>query len=83
MTKNVAWDKYVGELSYPLYICHFLFGWLLLPNTFLGVYSALFLSLATSVALYHLVDRPVDAWRQNRLRKSEPAIAVGRLIPSV
>jgi peptidoglycan/LPS O-acetylase OafA/YrhL len=83
MSKNVAWDKYVGELSYPLYICHFLFGWLLLPNTFFGVYSALFLSLATSVALYHLVDRPVDAWRQNRLRKSEPAIAVGRLIPSV
>jgi peptidoglycan/LPS O-acetylase OafA/YrhL len=83
MTKNVAWDKYVGELSYPLYICHFLFGWMLMPNTFVGVYLALFLSLATSIALYHLVDRPIDAWRQNRLLKSERRMALGRLVPSV
>jgi len=82
-TKNVAWDKYLGELSYPLYICHFLFGWIVLPNTLPGVYLALVLSLAMSIALYHLVDRPVDAWRQRRLRKREPAIAVGRLLPSV
>ena len=82
-TRNVAWDKYVGELSYPLYVCHFLAGWILMPNTYLGVYEALSLSLAASIALYHLLDRPIDAWRQTRLRKSDATIAIGRLIPSV
>jgi peptidoglycan/LPS O-acetylase OafA/YrhL len=83
MTKSIAWDKYIGELSYPLYICHFLFGWMMMPSTFAGAYLALLLSLAASVALYHLIDRPVDAWRQTRLRKRERAMAIGQLIPSV
>jgi peptidoglycan/LPS O-acetylase OafA/YrhL len=83
MTKNFEVDKYVGELSYPLYICHYLFGWILEPNTFTGVYLALVLSLAMSVALYHFVDRPVDLWRQNRLKKHQRALAVGQLVPSV
>jgi peptidoglycan/LPS O-acetylase OafA/YrhL len=82
-TKNIAWDKYIGELSYPLYICHLLFGWILLPNTYFGVYAALFLSLAMSIALYHFVDRPIDAWRQNRLRMSGRDALVGQLVPSV
>jgi peptidoglycan/LPS O-acetylase OafA/YrhL len=75
-TKNVAWDKYIGELSYPLYICHCLFGWLLVPTTFPVICLAMFLSLATSVALFHLVDRPIDAWRQSRLTKSERRLAL-------
>ena len=83
MTRDIAWDKYVGELSYPLYICHFLFGWMLLPNTLPGVYLAILLSLGASVALYHLIDRPIDTWRQTRLKKKQPALATSRLIPSV
>jgi len=83
MTRDIAWDKYVGELSYPLYICHFLFGWMLLPNTLPGVYLAIVLSLGASVALYHLIDKPIDTWRQTRLKKKEPALATSRLIPSV
>lgn len=82
-TKNIAWDRYVGELSYPLYVCHFLAGWMLMPNTLAGVHEALLLSLAASIALHHLVDRPIDAWRQTRLRKSDGTMAIGRLIPSV
>jgi peptidoglycan/LPS O-acetylase OafA/YrhL len=82
-TKNIVWDKYLGELSYPLYICHFLFGWLLLPNTFTTVYLTLFLSLAASIALYHLVDKPIDAWRQDRLIKSERRLVGAQFIPSV
>ena len=82
ITRDFEVDKYVGELSYPLYICHYLFGWVLEPNTFVGVYLALVLSLAMSVALYHFVDRPVDRWRQNRLKRGS-APAVGQLIPSV
>lgn len=68
LTRNLEFDRYLGELSYPLYICHFLFAFLLLPNTFTLVYLALALSLAMSVVLYHFVDRPIDRWRQSRLR---------------
>jgi peptidoglycan/LPS O-acetylase OafA/YrhL len=83
LTRNFEIDKYVGELSYPLYICHYLFGWMLEPNTLTGVYLALVLSLAMSAALYHFVDRPVDLWRQNRLKKHQRLPAVGQLIPSI
>ena len=83
MTRNIAWDKYVGELSYPLYVCHFLAGWMLMPNSYPGVYEALLLSLAMSIVLYHLVDRPIDAWRQTRLKKNVATMAIGHLIPSV
>jgi peptidoglycan/LPS O-acetylase OafA/YrhL len=83
LTRDIAWDKYLGELSYPLYICHFLFGWILLPETVPGVYLAVFLSLATSVLLYHLVDRPVDRWRQSRFAKTQRAVTEGRLVQAV
>lgn len=83
MTRDIAWDRYIGELSYPLYVCHFLFGWMLMPNTLPGVYLAIVLSLGASVALYHLIDKPIDAWRQARSRKNAPRMAMGQLIPSV
>jgi peptidoglycan/LPS O-acetylase OafA/YrhL len=83
LTRDIAWDKYLGELSYPLYICHFLFGWILLPETVPGVYLAVFLSVAMSVLLYHLVDRPVDRWRQSRFAKTQRTMTEGRLVQAV
>ena len=82
VTRNLAWDKYIGELSYPLYICHFLFGWLLLPTTFQAVYLALFLSLVMSAALYHFVEKPIDVWRQNRLKTRKLEFGRGHLLQS-
>jgi len=81
-TKAFDIDRYIGELSYPLYISHFLCGWLMLPNTYAAAYATLLLSLAASVVLYHLIDRPLDAWRQIRLDRSQRWIAPGRLTPS-
>jgi peptidoglycan/LPS O-acetylase OafA/YrhL len=82
-TKAITWDKYVGELSYPLYISHLLAAWIILPETYAGVYLALLFSLIFSVALYHLVDRPIDQWRQTRLRRHEPENRGARLAPSI
>jgi peptidoglycan/LPS O-acetylase OafA/YrhL len=80
LTRNIAWDKYLGELSYPLYICHFLFGWMLLPETVFGVYLALFLSVVASILLYHFIERPIDKWRQSRFAKTQRAMIEGRLV---
>jgi peptidoglycan/LPS O-acetylase OafA/YrhL len=70
LTRNIAWDRYLGELSYPLYICHFLVGWMILPETVAGAYVSLFLSLATAMALYRFVECPIDRWRQSRFEKT-------------
>ena len=61
LTRNLAWDRYLGELSYPLYICHFLIGWMVLPETTSGAYISVILSLALSAALSvgRTPDRPV------------------------
>jgi peptidoglycan/LPS O-acetylase OafA/YrhL len=82
-TKDIPWDKYLGELSYPIYVCHFLCGWMLMPDTLALAYAALLLSVTMSFALYHLIDGPIDNWRQARLRKNEGTMAVGRLVTSV
>jgi peptidoglycan/LPS O-acetylase OafA/YrhL len=83
LTRTITWDKYLGELSYPLYICHYMFGWLLLPDTLSGIYSALFLSVAGSILLYHVVDRPIDKWRQGRFEKTRHLAVERRLVPAV
>ena len=83
LTKNIAWDRYLGELSYPLYICHFLFGWILQPESTAVSYVALLLSLVTSVLLYRFLERPIDRWRQNRFEKSGQPLGPPRLVQAV
>jgi peptidoglycan/LPS O-acetylase OafA/YrhL len=80
-TKDQAIDRYLGELSYPLYICHVAVIWWTdsfvslrgVPRGILIVGAA----LALSALLYAWVDRPVDRWRQMRL-EARPV----RLAPS-
>jgi peptidoglycan/LPS O-acetylase OafA/YrhL len=55
MTKNIEADKFLGELSYPIYLIHLLVGALIS-----GPRGALIVTIASSVILYLLVDRPID-----------------------
>ena len=71
MTRNLRWDNYIGNLSYPVYILHLLIAHLIPGNFLLYVVSV----LAASVAAYHLVDEPVDAWRHRRTLKLRHATA--------
>lgn len=81
-TKSIAIDRFLGELSYPLYICHFVVIWLfaLALGMQNGVVRGIAICATTfllAAALYWWVDRPVDAWRQRRLRgKRQPAAEV-------
>ena len=67
-SKTWGWDRWVGNLSYPLYIVHMLA---------LGIVSASFkiehsaylvfgLSLVISIFLMRFVEEPLDRWRQSR-----------------
>ena len=83
LTRSLAWDRYLGELSYPLYICHFLIGWMVLPETTSGAYISVLLSLALSTQLYRWVERPIDSWRQSRFGNAPRSIEGGGLMPAI
>ena len=82
-TKDQAIDRNLGELSYPVYICHYLVIWFLDSVTAFGSnvirgIAIIALTILVSSVLYWWVDRPIDGWRQRRLlakRIAEPRVA--------
>jgi peptidoglycan/LPS O-acetylase OafA/YrhL len=73
--KNVL-DRNLGELSYPIYICHILVIWFLDSVTTFGSnlmrgIVIIVMTILVSSALYWGVDRPVDSWRQRRLKPKQ------------
>jgi peptidoglycan/LPS O-acetylase OafA/YrhL len=66
--RNVAADRWIGELSYPIYLTHLnVVGVVLTFSLPWPVVTTIALTLAASIALFVLVDRPIDAWRQRRV----------------
>ena len=66
------WDERAGDLSYGLFLSHFLAFWLW-PGAEEGALAlTLRLLLATAIAwgLHRLVERPVIVWRRRLLRDS-------------
>ena len=75
------WDRWLGELSYPLYLVHWpvlVFGVAIsqLPHmAALGQSQAYpYVLIAVSLIASHAINRwivtPIDSWRQARIRKS-------------
>jgi peptidoglycan/LPS O-acetylase OafA/YrhL len=65
--KDYALDRWIGDLSYPLYLCHLVvIGLVLTFEPPFAVWVAIGGALALSAALLILVDHPVDRWRQRR-----------------
>ncbi len=79
-TKYSRFQKWVGDLSYPVYICHILVKWVLLG--LMGVskkgvasppgWLLLLGSIALAASLLWLVDYPIDHLRQRRVKKFQP-----------
>jgi peptidoglycan/LPS O-acetylase OafA/YrhL len=62
-SSRTKWDRFLGDLSYPLYVCHFLviawlthLGWTSVWIVFVGVILA-------SVILRLSIDLPIERWR--------------------
>jgi len=76
-TKNWHWDRYIGELSYPVYLIHFLIIWILqavLPissHHWLGL-AAMAGSVAASILLVQSLLTPFERWRAQRARRLLP-----------
>jgi peptidoglycan/LPS O-acetylase OafA/YrhL len=64
-------DRFVGELSYPIYICHFLVIWTLtyLWGMSAGMFRGFVILMTTvllSIVIYPAIDRPIDGWRHKQ-----------------
>lgn len=76
--KDNALDRWIGDLSYPLYLCHLVvIGVVLTFEPPFGLWIAIGGSLALAAALLVLLDQPVDRWRQ---RRTELAAGAGRSV---
>jgi peptidoglycan/LPS O-acetylase OafA/YrhL len=82
-TKKRVLDRHLGELSYPVYISHFLVIWFLdaVATLAVGMLRGLLIiimTLTVSLALYWWIDRPNDVWRQRRLDAARKGRALSR-----
>jgi len=73
LTKDIKWDHYIGEISYPLYLVHGLIIGAISP--FLRSFSPsiktvliLFATILISIGIYVFVDRPIDRFRHKFAR---------------
>lgn len=82
LTRRSRRDRLTGELSFGVYLTHYpvlvLLAPLVGPTTLWLLTSAI--SIAAALALYGLVDQPIDRWRQRRAaeagRKRQPSAAM-------
>jgi peptidoglycan/LPS O-acetylase OafA/YrhL len=70
MTRRLAWDNRIGELSYPLYISHWMFLHLGERRGRWAPFLVAALSLGCAALLVRFVEHPVNAFRQRRLAQA-------------
>lgn len=69
-TRSFALDRWVGELSYPIYLTHLLVvAGVLIYELPYPTWSAILITLAASAAILQFIERPVDKWRQVRVAR--------------
>jgi peptidoglycan/LPS O-acetylase OafA/YrhL len=81
LTRNWKIDRYVGQLSYPLYISHLLVIWIFSmlagPVTSIAGWFALATcALIVALLLLELVDQPCDKFRSAYIRVREQQFPV-------
>jgi len=86
-SKNWKWDRWIGELSYPVYISHISVLMVcrtlpakLEPTTLAWIYLPVLLLVSAGLVL--AIDTPVERWRQRRVRRSalrEMPVSIGAL----
>ena len=67
---NVRFDRWLGELSYPIYLAHLLvIGVVLATGTAHTTIAILCATLLCAALLARYIDHPLDRWRQARVRR--------------
>ena len=72
--KDNRWDRWIGDLSYPVYLSQLIvIGLVLTFNPPFPIWMAIGGTFAISIAIMLLIERPVDRWRQKRLAARQAA----------
>lgn len=71
---KIKFDRFLGELSYPVYISHVLFIFLIsnykINNSNGHTLLVIFITFFGSFILFTFIDKPVNMYRQRRLKKT-------------
>ena len=75
LTRQVKVDRFIGDLSYPMYLAHIPCKWVMLAvmgvtttdSAIVPAWALLLLTTVVAAALVWLIDYPVDRWRQARV----------------
>ncbi|MBK9384306.1 MAG: acyltransferase [Planctomycetes bacterium] len=86
-TRRLAFDRALGELSYPVYLVHFalVFAAGALGSPWLQETQDLWVPLASlvlAIALWRLVGRPLEERRQHLSARLAPSASADELIPA-
>jgi peptidoglycan/LPS O-acetylase OafA/YrhL len=66
--KDVRLDRWVGDLSYPIYLSQLIvIGAVLVYEPPYPIWTAIVCTLVVSVLVLVLIEHPVDRWRQRRV----------------
>lgn len=80
--QGVAFDRWIGDLSYPIYLTHLMMiGLVLTFEPPAGAWVAFAGTIALSCLLLWRVDHPVDRWRQARIARAKAAPAMSADVP--
>ena len=67
-TSRLRVDRWIGELSYPLYLVHFfVLSVLVSLSVVVPSFVAVLLSVVAAAILVIAVDRPIEVYRQKRI----------------
>lgn len=94
VSRHFAFDRWLGELSYPIYLCHLAVLGIggAIATTFVGSIEdrgtlSLVLIVATvaiAIAYVHWIDAPFERWRQRRgMLASRTSIRTADLAPAL
>ncbi|MBX7540350.1 acyltransferase family protein [Qipengyuania sphaerica] len=79
-TRQWKTDRWIGELSYPIYLTHLLvMAPVLIYEWPYPTWTTIVITLALSAAILQFIERPVDRWRQRRARGLVPANDAGSI----
>ena len=88
-TKNIKFDKFLGELSYPVYILHWAF-WIIIkpffeasPRYFSVISFGTYVALASAVfggIIYFLIEKKINDFRESKLFLGANFLAINTFI---
>jgi len=85
LTKKSKIDRYIGDLSYPLYITHIFIITIINKLNYVFItkgITVIIFSIIVSIILKHLVSDKIENYRQNRLKTSQKLSTKTSLISS-